>query len=181
MKHKSKTLQQQAKENNNKSLYIWCQGVWRTKGRNVKKYQGGLVSLKCFSFWMSWIPWGIWDAEVNHSTLRNLKRDEIFDFIILCQLTCNTLMLLCSYIKYHDCYVTPPPHPPPLPFCPSLSSVPTRFCCYCPIPSSLFICCRYWYCCAPPPPFFFFSFFFFSFLLLWVSACSFSYIFLSLI
>ena len=39
-----------------------------------------------------------------------------------CQLT------WCSYIKNHDCYVTL--SPPPLPFCPSLSLVPTRCGCY---------------------------------------------------
>ena len=48
MKYKSKTLQEQGRENN-KILYILCQVVWRARKkkerkRGIKKYQGGLVS-----------------------------------------------------------------------------------------------------------------------------------------
>ena len=48
-KYKSKTLQEQGRENN-KILYILCQVVWRArkkekrKKKSVKKYQGGLAS-----------------------------------------------------------------------------------------------------------------------------------------
>ena len=47
MKYKSKTLQEQGRENN-KILYILCQVVWRARKkerkRSIKKYQGGLAS-----------------------------------------------------------------------------------------------------------------------------------------
>ena len=57
------------------------------------------------------------------------------------------VVLRCSYIKYHDCYVppTPPPPPPPPPrplFLPPCPLSPPA------IPFSLFTCCRYCCCCA---------------------------------
>jgi len=49
MKYKSKTLQEQGRENNNKILDILCQLVWRARKkekrkRSIKKYQDGLAS-----------------------------------------------------------------------------------------------------------------------------------------
>ena len=82
-----------------------------------------------------------------------------------CQLTCNILELLPRLL------CNPPTHPPP--FCPSLSSVPTHYCSYCPIPSSFLHVVT-----DIAVPSFFPSF---CCLLVVVSASRFAHIFLSLI